>query len=115
MGLANFAALQRSFAVGLGQAGQFLAGQALSVGQLTLDFITSLFIAICSLPHTAGNASEAWLPRLRHCEAQVECGAVTPPPNGGRAGLRVRRQQTQVRNSLGPGVGLTAGSQGHNQ
>ncbi len=44
VGLANFAALQRSFAVGLGQAGQFMAGQALSMGQITLDFITSLFI-----------------------------------------------------------------------
>ena len=44
LGMANFAALQRSVTAALAQAGQFMAGQAFSIGQNTFDFVASLFI-----------------------------------------------------------------------
>ena len=44
LGLVDFAALQRSLAAALGQAGKFVASQAVSIGQNTLEFIASLFI-----------------------------------------------------------------------
>ena len=44
-GLGDFAAIQRRMLAELSQAGQFVAGQALSIGQNTFDFVTSLFIA----------------------------------------------------------------------
>jgi len=45
-GLVNFAALQRRLAAGLAQGSQFLATQALGIGQLTFEFVTSLFITL---------------------------------------------------------------------
>ena len=44
LGLVDFAALQRSLTAALSRAGQFMATQALSIGQNTVDFIASLFI-----------------------------------------------------------------------
>ena len=46
LGLVDFDALQRRLAAALGQAGQFVASHALSIGQDTVDFIASLFITI---------------------------------------------------------------------
>ncbi len=45
-GLDDFAALQQRISAGLAQASQFLATQALSIGQNTFDFIAKLFIAL---------------------------------------------------------------------
>lgn len=45
-GLVNFAALQRRLAAALAQGSQYLASQALGVGQLTFEFVTSLFITL---------------------------------------------------------------------
>ncbi|MBA3060006.1 MAG: AI-2E family transporter [Gammaproteobacteria bacterium] len=45
-GLVNFAALQRRLADGLALGSQFLATQALGIGQLTFEFVTSLFITL---------------------------------------------------------------------
>lgn len=45
-GLTNFSVLQARLTALLTQASQFLATQALSVGQLTVDFVASLFIAL---------------------------------------------------------------------
>ena len=44
-GLGDFATIQRKLSFALSQAGQFLAGQALSIGQDTFDFLARLFIA----------------------------------------------------------------------
>jgi len=44
-GLGDFAAIQRRLSAGLSQAGQFIAGQALRIGQNTFDFVANLFIA----------------------------------------------------------------------
>jgi len=43
-GLGDFEAIQRKLSAALSQAGQFFAGQALSIGQNTFDFVTKLFI-----------------------------------------------------------------------
>ena len=45
-GLVNFSALQRRISAALAQGSQFLATQALGIGQLTVEFITSLFISL---------------------------------------------------------------------
>ncbi len=45
-GLVNFTALQRRISAALAQGSQFLATQALGIGQLTVEFITSLFITL---------------------------------------------------------------------
>ena len=45
-GLVNFSALQRRVSAALAQGSQFLATQALGIGQLTVEFITSLFITL---------------------------------------------------------------------
>jgi predicted PurR-regulated permease PerM len=45
-GLVDFAALQRRLAAALAQGSQFLATQALGIGQLTFEFVTSLFITL---------------------------------------------------------------------
>ncbi|MHB8948884.1 MAG: AI-2E family transporter, partial [Rhodoferax sp.] len=45
-GLVNFGALQRRLAAGLALGSQFLATQALGIGQLTFEFVTSLFITL---------------------------------------------------------------------
>jgi len=44
-GLGDFAAIQHKLSSELSQAGQFVAGQALSIGQNTLDFLANLGIA----------------------------------------------------------------------
>jgi len=44
-GLGDFETIQRKLSVALSQAGQFFAGQALSIGQNTFDFVANLFIA----------------------------------------------------------------------
>lgn len=46
VGLVNFATLQRRLAAGLAQGSQYFASQALGVGQLTFEFVTSLFITL---------------------------------------------------------------------
>lgn len=46
VGLVNFATLQRRLAAGLAQGSQYFAAQALGVGQLTFEFVTSLFITL---------------------------------------------------------------------
>lgn len=46
VGLVDFAALQRRLAAALSQGSQFLATQALGIGQLTFEFVTSLFITL---------------------------------------------------------------------
>lgn len=45
-GLVNFSALQRRISAALAQGSQFLATQALGIGQLTVEFVTSLFITL---------------------------------------------------------------------
>lgn len=45
-GLVNFATLQRRLATALAQGSQFIATQALSIGQITFEFVASLFIAL---------------------------------------------------------------------
>lgn len=45
-GLVNFSVLQTRLSLALTQATQFLATQALSVGQITFDFVVSLFLAL---------------------------------------------------------------------
>ncbi|MES2583889.1 MAG: AI-2E family transporter, partial [Pseudomonadota bacterium] len=45
-GLVNFTTLQRRISAALAQGSQFLATQALGIGQLTVEFITSLFITL---------------------------------------------------------------------
>jgi len=45
-GLVNFAALQRRLVAALAQGSQFLASQALGIGQITFEFVTSLFITM---------------------------------------------------------------------
>ena len=45
-GLVNFTTLQRRLSAALEQGSQFLATQALGIGQLTVQFITSLFITL---------------------------------------------------------------------
>ena len=45
-GLTSFPTLQRRLSAALMQASQFLATQALSVGQITFDFVASVFIAL---------------------------------------------------------------------
>ena len=45
-GLANFSALQRRISAALAQGSQYLATQALGIGQLTVEVITSLFITL---------------------------------------------------------------------
>ncbi|MDO8248104.1 MAG: AI-2E family transporter [Rhodoferax sp.] len=45
-GLVNFATLQRRLAAALAQGSQFIATQALSIGQITFEFVASLFIAL---------------------------------------------------------------------
>jgi len=44
--LANFAALQRRLVAALAQGSQFIATQALSIGQNTFEFVASLFITL---------------------------------------------------------------------
>ncbi len=44
-GLGDFATILRKLSTGLSQAGQFIAGQALSIGQNTFDFLANLCIA----------------------------------------------------------------------
>ena len=44
-GLGDFATIQRKLTVALSQAGQFIAGQALVIGQNTFDFLVNLCIA----------------------------------------------------------------------
>ena len=44
-GLGDFGTIQRKLSVALSQAGEFFAGQALSIGQNTFDFVANLFIA----------------------------------------------------------------------
>ena len=44
-GLGDFATIQRKLSAQLSQAGQLIAGQALSIGQNTFDFLVNLFIA----------------------------------------------------------------------
>lgn len=46
VGLVNFSTLQRRLTTVLTQASQFLATQALSIGQITFDFMASIFIAL---------------------------------------------------------------------
>jgi predicted PurR-regulated permease PerM len=46
LGLANFDALQRRITALLTQGTQFIAAQALSIGQNTFEFVVSLFIAL---------------------------------------------------------------------
>jgi predicted PurR-regulated permease PerM len=45
-GLVNFSALQRRLSAALAQGSQFIATQALSIGQDTFEFMVSLFIAL---------------------------------------------------------------------
>ncbi len=45
-GLVNFSALQRRISAALSQGSQFLGTQALGLGQLTLEFVTRVFIAL---------------------------------------------------------------------
>ena len=45
-GLVNFATLQRRLAAALAQGSQFIATQALSIGQITFEFVASLFITL---------------------------------------------------------------------
>ncbi len=45
-GLANFAALQRRLAAALTQGSQFIATQAVSMGQITFEFLTSVVITL---------------------------------------------------------------------
>ena len=45
-GLANFATLQRRLVAALQQGSQFIATQALSIGQNTFEFVASLFITL---------------------------------------------------------------------
>jgi len=45
-GLVNFSALQRRITAALAQGSQYLATQALGIGQLTVEFVTSLFITL---------------------------------------------------------------------
>jgi len=45
-GLINFSTLQRRLSVVLTQAGQFFAKQALSIGQITFDFVVQLLITL---------------------------------------------------------------------
>ena len=45
-GLVNFTTLQRRLSAALEQGSQFLATQALGIGQLTVQFVTSLFITL---------------------------------------------------------------------
>ncbi len=45
-GLADFDDLQRRLSAGLAQASQFIATQALSIGQNTFEFIASLFVTL---------------------------------------------------------------------
>lgn len=45
-GLVNFATLQRRLTAALTQGGQFIATQALSIGQNTFEFVASLFITL---------------------------------------------------------------------
>ena len=46
VGLVDFAALQRRLSAALSQGSQFLATQALGIGQFTFEFVTSLFITL---------------------------------------------------------------------
>lgn len=46
VGLVNFATLQRRIAAALTQGSQFIASQALSIGQNTFEFIASVFITL---------------------------------------------------------------------
>jgi predicted PurR-regulated permease PerM len=46
VGLVNFDVLQRRLTAALAQGSQFIATQALSIGQNTFEFVTSLFIAL---------------------------------------------------------------------
>ncbi|MES2948103.1 MAG: AI-2E family transporter [Pseudomonadota bacterium] len=46
VGLVDFEALQRRLSAALAQGSQFLATQALGIGQFTFEFITSLFITL---------------------------------------------------------------------
>ncbi len=46
VGLVDFAALQRRLSAALAQGSQFLATQALGIGQFTFEFVTSLFITL---------------------------------------------------------------------
>jgi predicted PurR-regulated permease PerM len=46
IGLDDFAALQRRVSAGLAQGSQFIAAQALSIGQNTFEFVASLFITL---------------------------------------------------------------------
>ena len=45
-GLVNFSTLQRRITAALAQGSQYLATQALGIGQLTVEFVTSLFITL---------------------------------------------------------------------
>ncbi len=45
-GMVNFPALQRRLSVVLTEASQFFAKQALSIGQITFDFVVQLFVAL---------------------------------------------------------------------
>jgi predicted PurR-regulated permease PerM len=45
-GLVNFSALQRRISAALAQGSQYLATQALGIGQLTVEFVTSLFVTL---------------------------------------------------------------------
>lgn len=45
-GLIDFATLQQRLAAGLAQGSQFIATQALSIGQISFEFVASLFIAL---------------------------------------------------------------------
>lgn len=45
-GLVNFSALQSRISAALAQGSQYLATQALGIGQLTVEFVTSLFITL---------------------------------------------------------------------
>ncbi len=45
-GLVNFSALQRRISAALAEGSQFLGTQALGIGQLTLEFVTRIFIAL---------------------------------------------------------------------
>ncbi|OGB29953.1 MAG: AI-2E family transporter [Burkholderiales bacterium RIFCSPLOWO2_12_FULL_61_40] len=46
LGLANFSALQRRLSAALAQGTQFIATQALSIGQNTFEFVASVFITL---------------------------------------------------------------------
>lgn len=46
VGLVDFAALQRRLSAALAQGSEFLATQALGIGQFTFEFVTSLFITL---------------------------------------------------------------------